>query len=64
MMGKTMVADGKDNGVNGDGATGDGATGNYGDDDDYGDGRWTTTAMAMATAQRATTLTMMVMAQR
>ena len=64
MMAKTMAADDEDNEVNGDSAMGDGATGNYGDDDDYGDGRWTTTAMAMATARRATTLTMMVMVQR
>ena len=46
----------------GDGATGDGATGNYGDDDDYGDGRWTT--KTMATVRRATKSTMMVKAQR
>ena len=44
---KTMEADDEDNKVDGDGATGD-----YGDDDDYGDGRWTTTTMA--TARRAT----------
>jgi hypothetical protein len=40
---KTMAADDEDNEVDGDSATGDGATGDYGDDDDYGDGRWTTT---------------------
>jgi hypothetical protein len=39
-----------------------GAMGDYGKDDDYGDGRWTTTTMA--TARRATKLTMMVTARR
>ena len=34
-----MAADDKDNESDGDGATGNGATGNYGDDDDYGNGR-------------------------
>jgi hypothetical protein len=62
---KTMAADDEDNevdgdGVTGDGVTGDGATGNYGDDDDDGDGRWTT--KTMATARRATKSTMMVKA--
>ena len=47
-----MAASDEDNEVDGDGATVDGATGDYGDDDDYGDGRWTTTTMA--TARRAT----------
>jgi hypothetical protein len=47
-----MAADNEDNEVDGEGATGDGATGDYGDDDDYGDGRWTTTTMA--TARQAT----------
>ena len=41
-----MAAVDEDNEVDGDGATVDGATGDYGDDDDYGDGRWTTTTMA------------------
>jgi len=34
-----MAADEEDNEFDGNGATGDGATGEYGDDDDYGDGR-------------------------
>ena len=53
-MAKTMAADDKDNEVDGNGATGEGATGDYGDDYDYGDGRWMTTMMA--TARRATTM--------
>ena len=36
---KTMAADDEDNEVDGDGVMGDGATGEYGDDNDYGDGR-------------------------
>ena len=36
---KSMVADDGDNEFDGDGVMGDGVTGNYGDDDDYGDGR-------------------------
>ena len=60
MTAKTMAADDEDNKFDGDGAIADGATGNYGDDNDYGDGQWTTTAMA--TARRATKSTMMVMA--
>ena len=69
-MVKTMAADDEDNEVDCDGATGDGAMGNgatgegatcnYGDDDDYGNGRWMT--MTMATARRATKSMMMVMA--
>ncbi len=51
---KTMAADDEDNKVDGDGATGD--------EDDYGDGRWTTTTMA--TARQATKSTMMVTARR
>ena len=47
-----MAADDEHNEVDGDGATGDSATSDYGDDNDYGDGRWTTTTMA--TARRAT----------
>ncbi len=43
-----MAADDEDNEVDGDGATGDGAAGDYGDDDGYGDGRWTMTTMATA----------------
>jgi hypothetical protein len=53
-----MATDDEDNEVDDDGATGDGSTGDYGDDNDYGDGRWTTTTMVMA--QRATKSTMMV----
>ena len=52
MTAKTMAADDEDNEVDGDGAMGDGTTGDYGDNDDYGDGQWTTTTMA--TARRAT----------
>jgi len=36
---KSMAADDEDNEFDGNGAMGDGATGDYGDDDDYGDGR-------------------------
>ena len=36
---KSMAADDEDNKFDGYGATGDGAMGDYGDDDDYGDGR-------------------------
>ncbi len=38
-----MAADDEDNEVDGDGATGNGATGDYGDINNYGDRRWTTT---------------------
>ena len=34
-----MAADNEDNEFDGNGAMGDGATGDYGDNDDYGDGR-------------------------
>jgi len=34
-----MAADDEDNEFDSNGAMGDGATGDYGDDDDYGDGR-------------------------
>ena len=64
-MVKTMAADDEDNGAMGDGAagngaTGDGAMGDYGDDDDFGDGQWTTTTMA--TVRWATKSMMMVTA--
>jgi len=36
---KSMAADDEDNEFDGDGAMGDGATGDYGNDEDYGDGR-------------------------
>ena len=36
---KSMAADDEDNEFDGDGAMGDGTTGDYGDEDNYGNGR-------------------------
>jgi hypothetical protein len=38
-MAKSMAVDNKDSKFDSDDAMGDGATGDYGDDNDYGDGR-------------------------